>query len=68
MTSLSEAEMRAELDRQVEAAGGQSAWCRKTGISQTAVSLVQNGHREMSETIANALGFISERKYRQIRR
>lgn len=67
MTSLSKVEMCAELNRQIEAAGGQGAWCRKVGVSQTVVSLVQNGHREMPEAVANACGYISELKYRQIR-
>lgn len=67
MTSLCENEMRVELRRQMDADGGCAAWCRKTGVSETTVSLAINGHRGIPETIANAMGFISEKTFRKIR-
>lgn len=65
--SLSERAMRAELNRQIETAGGLVAWCRKVGLSHSAVSLVKNGHRDVPEAVANACGFVSERTFRKIR-
>jgi hypothetical protein len=67
MSGLSEGEMRAELNRQIDAAGGLVAWCRKAGLSHAPVSLAKHGHRDIPETIANACGFVSEKTFRRIR-
>lgn len=54
-------EMRAELLRQVSVAGGVNAFCRARGIeSHTAVSLAIAGHRNVTEALANAIGYIAE--------
>jgi hypothetical protein len=58
VVDLSMAEMRAELARQVAAAGGICAWARKHGLSHAPVSLAKHGHRPVTEEIANACGFI----------
>lgn len=63
---LAAPEMRAEIIRRIDAAGGVSAWSRKTGISHTVVSLVKNGRREIPETVANACGFMAETIYKKI--
>ncbi|MBM9401581.1 helix-turn-helix transcriptional regulator [Gluconacetobacter azotocaptans] len=52
------ADMKSVLADAVDLAGGQRAWSRKTGISQTEISLIINGHRAPSEAIANALGYV----------
>jgi len=54
------AAMKSVLADAVDLAGGQRAWARKTGISQTDVSLTLNGHREISQPILNALGYVTQ--------
>lgn len=51
-------EMKSILADAVEMAGGQHAWSRKTGISQTQISLTLAGKRDPSEAIINALGYV----------
>jgi hypothetical protein len=68
-TALTEREMRSELVRQIDAAGGLVEWCRRTGLPHAPVSLVKNGHREnIPESIANACGFIVEKSYRRLQK
>jgi antitoxin component HigA of HigAB toxin-antitoxin module len=43
------------LQREVESAGGQSAWSRKTGVDRSAVNLVLKGRRELTVAIIAAL-------------
>ncbi|PYD78196.1 hypothetical protein CFR80_16865 [Komagataeibacter oboediens] len=52
--------MKSILADAVELAGGQHAWSRKTGIPQSVVSLTLNDQREMSESIVNALGYVTQ--------
>lgn len=52
-------EMKSVLADAVELAGGQHAWSRKTGIPQSVVSLTLNDQREVSESIVNALGYVT---------
>lgn len=55
---ISKDAMLAELRRQVEAAGGVKAWCRKHGIeSHSSVSLALSGKRTVEPAVANAAGF-----------
>lgn len=54
------ATMRSILADAVEMAGGQNAWARKTGIPQSVVSETLNERREVSESIVNALGYVTQ--------
>ncbi len=58
-----EDEIRAELARQCKAMGGQAAWGARYGFSQSYVSELVTGSAEMSEPVANILGFISRRRW-----
>ena len=59
--------MRAELERQVAEAGGVRAFCRRKGIeSHAAVSLALSGKRDVSESIANARGYLKISVYRKM--
>ncbi len=60
------ANLRVELRCRCEAAGGQSAWARRTGFSASYVSDLLTDRREPSEAIANALGFVREVTFRKI--
>lgn len=64
--TLCKREMLAELQRQIEVAGGVMLWSRKTGISPTVVSLVKTQARAIPDTVANACGFIVEKTYRKL--
>lgn len=55
--ALNSADLRKALLRACDTAGGQSAWGRKHGISQSSVNQTLSGVREPSENIINALGY-----------
>lgn len=61
------AEMRAELGRQIAAAGGVCAFARRHGINHTAVSLSKHGKRPVAEEVANACGFLVETTFKNMR-
>lgn len=63
---INQTEMRAELRRQVDAAGGLMVWCRMRNLTHAPTSLILNGHRPVSEPIANACGFLIETVFRRI--
>lgn len=50
--------LSAELARAVRRAGGQHAYARRTGISQSTVSRTLAGKRAPDASVANALGYI----------
>jgi len=52
--------LRLEVDR----AGGQSAWSRKTGVDRPHLSRVLNAHAEPGPTLINALGLEKVIAYR----
>lgn len=64
-TNLRNKEMREELARQVQAAGGVMAFARKHDITHPPISWALSGHRAVTEAIANACGFIAETTYRK---
>ena len=57
----------AELSRQCDMAGGQSAWAQKRGIPRSQVCEALNGRRAVSEAMANAMGFVQVAAYRRVR-
>lgn len=59
-------DMRAELTRQIEEAGGLMAFCRKSGLSHPPVSAARHGHRAVTDEIALACGFVAETTFRKI--
>lgn len=60
---LTDAQLRAELLTRCNSIGGQSAWSRKHGIAQSTVSQVLGGHRQPTESIVNALGYMRVDRY-----
>ena len=64
--SLNNHAMRAELRRQVDAAGGVMAWAKLKGISHPPVSYALSGARPVTEAIANAAGFLVETTYKKV--
>ena len=50
--------MRRELQLACVGAGSQQAWARQAGLSASYVSDVLSGRRDVSEAIANALGYV----------
>lgn len=67
--TLTETEMRAELGRQVKAAGGVVAFARKADLPHASVSLQIRGERAVSDAAANACGFLGcvEKTFRSLR-
>lgn len=57
----------AELRRACAGRGGQAAFARRAGVPESIVSMVLNGHRDVPEAIANALGFVETRAFRRIK-
>lgn len=55
--ALTEDELREALANACEAAGGQSAWAAKAGITQQYVSDVLNNKRSPGDSICRALGY-----------
>jgi len=67
MSDATAADVRAELWRQVQLAGGVRAFCRQKGLeSHAAVSLTLAGQREVSEGIANSLGYLKVTVFRKM--
>lgn len=64
--TLNQREMRAELRRQVDAAGGLMAFCRMHGLTHPPVSLMLSGTRPVSEAVANSIGFIAETTFKRV--
>ena len=64
---INPSQMRDELKRQVDAAGGLMAWCRKYDRSHGPVSDMLRGAREVSEEVANSCGFIMQTVFRPVR-
>lgn len=62
-TSLRNRDMIAILRSACATAGTQAAWAAKHGFSPAYVSDVLNGRRDMSEALANALGFLREVRF-----
>ena len=60
---ISDAEFRAELERQCAAEGGQSAWARKRGIARTHVCDTLAQRREVGDVIIIGLGYQPVRRY-----
>lgn len=66
MSVLTQVQMRGELERQVNDAGGLMVFCRMRGLSHAPVSLMLSGHRPVSEAVANACGFVVETVFKRI--
>lgn len=67
MSEITHSEMRAELKRQVTAAGGLMVFARMHGIPHSNLSEALSGRRLISETIANACGYIVQTTFKKIR-
>lgn len=65
--ALTQDEMRAELKRQVDAAGGLMVWCRVHGFTHPSVSAAIRGERDVSESMANACGFLAQMTFKPMR-
>jgi DNA-binding transcriptional regulator YdaS (Cro superfamily) len=50
-------QMRQLLRRDIELAGGQSEWSRRTGVPRAQLNKVLRGHRPVGRRIIQALGF-----------
>jgi DNA-binding phage protein len=63
---LNESDVLRLLREEVDRAGGQSAWARRSGIDRVHLNKVMNGERPLSPSIVKALNlkgmFIYERK------
>ncbi len=55
--NLTDADLLDELEAAITKTGLASEWARQHSFSQGYVSLVRSGRREMSEAMANALGY-----------
>lgn len=49
-------------------AGGQAAWARRRGFSAAYVSDLVNGKREVTEAVANSLGYVRQVRFVPIRK
>lgn len=67
-TALDRTGLLHELGRQVAGAGSQSAFSRKTGIPLSQISEALNGRRQVSEAMANAMGFAKVDRWVLVRR
>jgi hypothetical protein len=65
--AMSGRDLRAELARQVEMAGGQQAWARLRGVAVSQVCETLSGKREPSEGIINAMGYLRVTRYLPLR-
>ncbi|MBX6382101.1 MAG: hypothetical protein IRZ07_03870 [Microbispora sp.] len=61
--ALSEAQLRAELARQVEMAGGQARWAARHAVTRSQVCQALNGSRGISQGILNAMGLMRVDRY-----
>lgn len=66
--AMTQGELRAELARQVEMAGGQVAWGRLRGVAVSQVCETLSGRREASESIINGMGYVRVVRYVPLRR
>lgn len=55
---LTEKELVRRLSQQCELAGGQAAWAAIHGVPRSQLCEALNGTRQVTESIANAAGFI----------
>jgi DNA-binding transcriptional regulator YdaS (Cro superfamily) len=55
--SLNLAQVRQRLRRDVEVAGSQSEWSRRTGVPRSYLNKVLRGHKPVGPRIIQALGF-----------
>lgn len=60
------ADLIALLRTECVRAGGVRAWARRKGFSAGTVCDVLSGRRDMSEAMANALGFVREVRFRPL--
>lgn len=68
LLAMSAADLRAELARQVDLAGGQKRWAEAKGIAVSQVCETLSGRREPTEGIINAMGFMRVTRYLRLRR
>lgn len=68
LLALSDAQLRAELSRQCDMAGGQSEWARRHGVARTQVSEAISGRRDIPLGILNAMGLVRVVRYVPARR
>jgi hypothetical protein len=61
--TISRDEMRAELARRVDEAGGVRAFSRKHSLSHSSVSMAINRARPVTEELANACGFFAVTRF-----
>ena len=61
-----QADLIAILRSECGRAGGQQAWARRKGFSPQYVNDVLRGRRDVSEAMANALGFVREVRFRPL--
>ena len=61
-----QADLIAILRSECARAGGQLAWARRVGFSPQYVNDVLRGRRDVSEAMANALGFVREVRFRPL--
>ena len=66
--TLTAAQLRAVLLAECERAGGQNAWARKVGLTSSLVSMTLTGARDISTSIANALGYAVQPRFVPMRR
>lgn len=65
---LTEPQLRAEQVRAVDVAGGQGAWAVRHGVERTVVSRAISGTRDVPESVANALGYVRQVRFVQVRK
>ena len=63
---LTEKEMVSHLRFECDLAGGQKAWCQKHKFNESFVSEVLNGRRDVSRSMALALGFRRETMFAKV--
>lgn len=63
MSHLRQAEMLAVLQSACADAGSQAAWAKRAGFHSSYVCQVLSGRREISEAMANALGYFKEVRF-----
>jgi hypothetical protein len=61
--AATQGDLLAILRSECAAAGGQSAWAASKGFSPQYVCDVLKGRRDISEAMANALGFLREVRF-----
>lgn len=66
--AMTDRQLRAELSRQCEVAGGQSAWARQWGVAPSQVCEAISGRRDIPLGILNAMGLMRVVRYVPLRR